>query len=226
MTPSFEPASKPRAGYCEWDPRYLVVARALLSQLAPARAGVNLEHVGSTAVVGCGGKGVIDLIALYEDGALEDTKAWLLSLGLSRQGPEFARPWAESRPMYLGWYRHVGEQWLVYVHVLSSASDEVRRFCAFRDLLSGSAELLAAYCQLKRDIVASGITDTDEYAVKNATSSARRWGLSTRSAASTRDVGGRGLWRRALPSTRGGGLGGARRRVGASEWMRELHPSR
>jgi GrpB-like predicted nucleotidyltransferase (UPF0157 family) len=162
----FEPASKPLVGYREWDPRYPEVVRSLLSRLVLSRADVTLEHVGSTAIAGCGGKGVIDLLALYRDGALEDARTWLLSLGLGRQGAEFARPWSESRPMYLGWYRYAGEQWLVYVHVVVSSSDEVRRFLDFRKLLSGSAELVAAYCQLKRDIVASGITDTDEYAVQ------------------------------------------------------------
>jgi GrpB-like predicted nucleotidyltransferase (UPF0157 family) len=165
-TALFEPASKPAAGYCEWDPRYPKVVRALIAQLVQSPENLTFEHVGSTAVAGCGGKGVIDLLALYVDDALEEAKAWLLSLGLSQQGAAFARPWSASRPMYLGWYHHGGEQWLVYVHVVCSSSDEVRRFRDFKELLSGNAELVAAYCQLKRNIVASGVTDTDEYAVQ------------------------------------------------------------
>jgi hypothetical protein len=39
---------------------------------------------------------------LFNPGALNDAKDWRLSLGLSRQGAEFSRPWSESRPMYLG----------------------------------------------------------------------------------------------------------------------------
>lgn len=53
-----------------------------------------------------GGKGVIDLLALYLDGTLEETKRWLLGLGLARPGAEFSRPWSESRPMHLGWYQY------------------------------------------------------------------------------------------------------------------------
>jgi GrpB-like predicted nucleotidyltransferase (UPF0157 family) len=47
-----------------------------------------------------------------------------------------------------------------------SSSDEVRRFREFKRLLSGSAQLVAEYCHLKRLILASGITDTDDYAAQ------------------------------------------------------------
>src|SRR5688572_326039 len=107
--PIFEGASKPSAEYHDWDPRYLEVGLSLIGDMGPWPTGVGIEHVGSTAIQGCGGKGVIDLLATYPDGAREETKGWLLSLGLSRQGPEFSRPWPESRPMYLGSYRYGGQ---------------------------------------------------------------------------------------------------------------------
>jgi GrpB-like predicted nucleotidyltransferase (UPF0157 family) len=162
----FESATKPNAEYSDWDPRYPVVVRALLSELGVLPDGVTIEHVGSTAIPGCGGKGVIDLLALYPDDTLEETKAWLLALGLSRQGPEFSRAWPASRPMYLGWYRHLDQPFLVYIHVVRRASDEVRRFRDFRDLLSRRPDLIAEYCRLKREILSTGVTDTDEYAVR------------------------------------------------------------
>jgi GrpB-like predicted nucleotidyltransferase (UPF0157 family) len=163
--PIFQSAVKPAAEYHEWDPRYPEVFRALLADLGPLPVGVELEHVGSTAIRGCGGKGVIDLIALYPEGALEATKAWLLATGLSRQGREFTRAWPEARPMYLGWYQHQDQPFMVYVHVVSRESDEVRRFRAFRDLLASRPDLVAEYCRLKQQIVAAGVTDTDEYKI-------------------------------------------------------------
>jgi GrpB-like predicted nucleotidyltransferase (UPF0157 family) len=162
----FEPATKPCAEYHEWDPQYLEVARSIVSQLGGARADVTFEHVGSTAVIGCGGKAVIDLLGLYADGGLEETKRWLLSLGLVSQGPEFSRPWPESRPMLLGRYRYLGERHLIYVHVVCCSSDEVRRFREFKSLLDASPNLVESYCQLKRLILTEGITDTDDYAVR------------------------------------------------------------
>jgi GrpB-like predicted nucleotidyltransferase (UPF0157 family) len=162
----FDGATKPSAGYHDWDPRIPEVVRCLKSDLSCGPAGVTMEHVGSTAVVGCGGKGIIDLLALYPEGVLEDTKAWLLALGLARQGPEFSRAWPESRPMYLGRYHYMGEPFLVYVHVVASSSDEVRRFREFRELLRATPGLVAEYCRAKREILAAGVTDTDEYAAQ------------------------------------------------------------
>ena len=162
----FESASKPKAMFQDWDPRYPEVVGSLLSILVHLPVGIEIEHVGSTAVPGCGGKGIIDLLAIYPDGALDETNASLLSLGLSRQGPEFARAWPETRPMYLGWYRYFGEPFMVYVHVVPLVSDEVRRFRDFRNLLRDSPDLVVEYCNLKRQILSAGILDTDEYAVR------------------------------------------------------------
>lgn len=162
----FEGATKPRAEYHDWNPRYPEVVQALLADVGKLPHSVTFEHVGSTAIAQCGGKGIIDLLALYPDGALDEVKSWLLRLGLGRQGPEFSRAWPESRPMYLGRYRYCGQPMLIYVHVVCSSSDEVRRFREFRDLLRSHPALVAEYCSLKRQILAEGISDTDEYAVR------------------------------------------------------------
>jgi GrpB-like predicted nucleotidyltransferase (UPF0157 family) len=162
----FQSTPKPNAEYNDWDPRYPEVVRSLLSEVAPCPPGVALEHVGSTAIQGCGGKGIIDLLALYPDGSLDGTKRWLLGLGLNRQGPEFSRPWPETRPMYLGSFLYLGQAFVIYVHVVRQAADEVRRFRVFRDLLCRRPDLVTEYCAIKRQILASGVTDTDDYKVK------------------------------------------------------------
>jgi GrpB-like predicted nucleotidyltransferase (UPF0157 family) len=160
------PATKPHAAYREWDRRYPEVVTRLVAEMSDGPPGVTVEHVGSTAVPGCGGKGIIDLLAIYPEGALEQTKAWLPRLGFARQGPEFSRRWPDTRPMYLGRYRCLDESFLIYAHVVASTSDEVRRFREFRELLRSSPELVLDYCRLKRDILATGVIDTDEYAVR------------------------------------------------------------
>ena len=60
-----ESASKPKAEYREWDSSYPEAVNALVNELMPNPEHVTFEHVGSTAVIGCAGKGVIDLLALY-----------------------------------------------------------------------------------------------------------------------------------------------------------------
>ncbi len=61
------PARKPRAEYVEYDPLYPEVAERVIEHAS--RCGVAIEHVGSTSVPGCGGKGVVDLVALVAQAA-------------------------------------------------------------------------------------------------------------------------------------------------------------
>jgi GrpB-like predicted nucleotidyltransferase (UPF0157 family) len=166
MQPLLHPASKPPVEYHEWDPQYPNVVHSLQSALSPLPPFLTLEHVGSTAVPGCGGKRVIDLLALYEDGFLGEAKAFLLAVGFGRQGPEFSRAWPKERPMYLGLYHWLDEPYLIYTHVVHRTSDEVRRFRMFKERLMKNPGLIKEYCACKQQIVTEGIRNTDDYAVR------------------------------------------------------------
>ena len=48
--------------------------------------GLRVEHIGSTSVPGCAGKGIIDLMVLYPVGGLEHARQVLDSLGVSNAG--------------------------------------------------------------------------------------------------------------------------------------------
>ena len=158
--------TKPKAEYREWDPLKPAAVKALVRDLMPLPEYMSIEHVGSSAVPGCGGKGVIDLLALYQESYLAASKEFLLSAGFCPQGQEFLRPWPNDRPMLLGAFRWNERVFTIYVHVVNICSDEVRRFRLFRDRLSKDAGLVAAYCEVKRSIISDGVTDTDEYAVR------------------------------------------------------------
>jgi GrpB-like predicted nucleotidyltransferase (UPF0157 family) len=166
MHPLIHPAAKPFAEYHEWDPRYPEVVRSLVSALGPLPPYLKIEHVGSTSIPGSGGKRVIDLLALYEGGFLNDAKAFLLAAGFGKQGPEFSRAWPEERPMFLGSYRWLDEPFLIYIHVIDGASDEVRRYRVFKERLMQNPDRLWEYCACKRQIVTEGVRDTDDYAVR------------------------------------------------------------
>ncbi|HKP11906.1 MAG TPA: GrpB family protein [Blastocatellia bacterium] len=145
----------------EYDARApLVAARVaeLIHMLAPE---VVVEHVGSTAVPGLAGKGVIDLMVLYPPGALERAKAALDQLGFQRQGTR--DPWPESRPMRLGALRFDGETFRLHAHVIAADAEEVSVLRGFRDRLRYDPQLRAAYVERKRAILESGVTDSVDY---------------------------------------------------------------
>src|SRR5229473_1531214 len=52
----------------EYDPRVVEVAHEIMQMISAALPPVTVEHIGSTSVPGCAGKGIIDLMVLYPDG--------------------------------------------------------------------------------------------------------------------------------------------------------------
>ena len=124
---------------------------------------VNVEHVGSTAVPGCAGKGVIDLLIPYREGELDPVKDTLEGLGFQRQSTR--NPFPEDRPMRLGSTTYDGDTFRLHVHVVSASSDEPDELRAFRDRLRADPEMMDAYVRRKRDIIESGTTDAIDYSI-------------------------------------------------------------
>lgn len=148
--------------FLPYEPVYHDVARALV-RLIEARATDGIvEHVGSTAVPGCAGKGVIDLALLYLEGRLQRMSEALAALGFQRQeGPD---PFPESRPMRVGAVTYGGRSFRVHVHVIASGSAEHAGMVAFRDLLRRDPAARAEYEAAKKAILARGIREGAVYA--------------------------------------------------------------
>jgi GrpB-like predicted nucleotidyltransferase (UPF0157 family) len=124
--------------------------------------GILVEHVGSTAVPGCAGKGVVDLMIPYRTGELSPVKKALEELGFGRGGGR--DPFPEDRPMRVGSLEHDGDTFRLHVHVVPASSAEPGEFRAFRDRLRSDPGLLRRYVDRKRRIIEGGTTDSVEYA--------------------------------------------------------------
>ena len=145
----------------EYDPRVEQVAARVADLIRARRPELTVEHIGSTAVPGLAGKGVVDLMVLYPPGELENAKAVLDELGFQRQSTR--DPFPESRPMRLGALSFAGEMFRLHAHVIAADADEALVLRRFRDRLREDAEMRAAYVGRKRAILAAGITDTIDY---------------------------------------------------------------
>jgi GrpB-like predicted nucleotidyltransferase (UPF0157 family) len=151
-----------RGAVCQgYDPRAADVAREIAALVYDHLPQIRPEHVGSTAVPGCDGTGVVDLLVPVPDGAMETVEELLDRLGFQRHaGPE---PSAEDRLLRVGSWAYEGQTFLVHLHVMganSPAADEMR---FFRACLKADAELVKAYVARKREIIAAGVTDCGEY---------------------------------------------------------------
>ncbi len=148
----------------EHDPRVAEVARRVAALIEPHLPGAVVEHVGSTSVPGCASKGVVDLMLLYPEGQLVTARDLLDALGFQRQTNR--DPFPEDRPMRTGSLVHDGTAFNLHVHVLAADSPEVGEFRTFRDRLRADPALVAAYVAVKRAIIAGGITDSVDYAIR------------------------------------------------------------
>jgi len=149
------------AAFHEYDPRFPRVAALLKETIESEDARLFVEHIGSTSVPGCGGKGVIDLVVTYAEGDLDAAKSALARLGFHAQSGR--EPFPESRPMREGSVNVFGEMFRIHAHVIVRDSEEHQRLAAFRDALRADPRLRMTYEADKQRILASGVTDSLDY---------------------------------------------------------------
>jgi len=147
--------------FADYDPRAPKLAALLIHAIEQRQPRLVVEHIGSTAVPGCRGKGIIDLAITYTEGDLESAKAVLDALGFQRQtGRE---PFPETRPMRKASVLALGGAFRIHAHVIERNRSEHRELIGFRDALRRDPSLRDAYEKTKEQILASGITDSLDY---------------------------------------------------------------
>jgi GrpB-like predicted nucleotidyltransferase (UPF0157 family) len=149
------------AEYLPYDHESPRVADSVAQMILAADAKFCVEHVGSTAVPGCCGKGVVDLILLYAVGRLVEAHEILDDLGFQQQsGPESL---PENRPLRVATVEYLGRDYRVHVHVLEDGCAEASDIVKFRDLLRSNVGLRRAYEMQKRVILSRGICKNTQY---------------------------------------------------------------
>lgn len=142
-----------------YDPRFAEIAERIAQALRKAFPDGQVEHVGSTAVPGCAGKGVIDLMIVYPPGTLDQAAQAAEKLGF--------QPWESSfppeRPMKIGSYRAHGELYRVHLHILPEGYPEIEAQRVFLQRLRNDPQLLAEYVAVKQKALATGVQDGGEY---------------------------------------------------------------
>ena len=144
------------------DPDSTTAARLVADLIVSIDQLLSVEHIGSTSVPGCPGKGVIDLQLLYPPGRLEPAKHALKKLGFQKQTTREAFP--ESRPMRTGALDYQGKTYRLHVHVIEAGSTEAECNRRFRDALRADPGLVTAYIAQKKKLLAAGLTDGIDYA--------------------------------------------------------------
>ena len=149
------------AEFRPYDPAAKEIARMIAEAIRETDPRLQVEHVGSTSVPGCSGKGIVDLAILYPAGMLVTARTVLDGVGFQKQGgPE---PFPEERPMRVGSIQHGDVLYRIHAHVLAAACEEHRELIWFRDRLRSDAALRKRYEDRKQAIIASRVRDSLEY---------------------------------------------------------------
>lgn len=143
-----------------WDPRTVAVAARVADLVRERRPDLEVEHIGSTAVPGLPGKGIVDLSIEAEPADIPAIVEMLYDLGFQPQpGPD---PWPATRPMPVGSIAQDGETFRIHLHVQPKGGDFPRDI-AFRDALRSDPELKRQYTALKLGITQGGAVDGFRY---------------------------------------------------------------
>lgn len=153
-----------KAAKCEdWDPRSPEVSGQVADLIRERLPWVRTQHVGSSSVPGCAGKGIIDLQISVNDDEMQPVKDALDDLGFQRQ--TFGMVWPETRPMRVGAIEHDGTVFYLHVHVVPEDDPHHDDMPRFRDALRADDSLRDSYVAWKRAIIAMGQDQADEYTV-------------------------------------------------------------
>jgi GrpB-like predicted nucleotidyltransferase (UPF0157 family) len=146
-----------------YDPSYPEVARRVIDLIAARMPDARVEHIGSTAVPDCAGKGTLDVLLVYPHGRLTAARDALDGLGFQRQ--RGVDPFPEERPMRVGAIEHSGTTHRIHVHVVAADDPEVDELLRLRDQLRAAPAQVAEYVASKRAALAGGPTDNIAYNV-------------------------------------------------------------
>ncbi len=155
------PYAGSRTGYVEYDPGAIGAAADAVALIESAVPWAEVEHIGSTAVPDCAGKGIVDLMALYPAGKLEATREAIDRIGFQRQRAGHIFP--EERPMRVGAIEHAGKRYRLHLHLIGMNSPEKESLRRFRDALRADPALRDAYQAKKRAILRSGLREPKDY---------------------------------------------------------------
>jgi len=149
-----------------WDPRTVEVAAAVAEMIRRRRPDLVVEHIGSTAVPGLPGKGIVDLSTEVPPAEIPDVVEVLHDLGFGPQpGPD---PWPPTRPMLVGAVMVGADELRIHLHVQPIGGD-MPLDLAFRDALRNDPELKRRYTELKTAITGGNSVDGFRYTQSKTT---------------------------------------------------------
>lgn len=151
LPPQFKPA----------DPTIILVADAAIGIILEEMPALWIEHVGSTAVAGLAGSGIIDLMLVCPADQINHVNQTLDRLGF--QNSTFGEPLTAIAFQKAASFSFEGKTYQIHAYVMSEDSPRINEFRNFRDRLRLDAAFRSAYQDLKRSFFSRGGLGVAEY---------------------------------------------------------------
>lgn len=149
---------KTEAKFQPWSEEYFAVAQALIDFICTKE--FDIIHIGSTSAM-VGGKGIIDLSILYENGDLQKAVKYIKSLGFQDQKSD--NPFPKERPRKDGCVIYNDKKYNIHMHVILKGSIEHRKQIKYKEFMLSNPLAREQYEKSKIAILDRGITDLEAY---------------------------------------------------------------
>lgn len=143
--------------YEDYDEQYPHVFAEVVKAMQAILPSVHVEHVGSTAIPGLGGRRVLDLVIAAEQGRHNEIETQLLRVGIVKN------PFAHFLPMLTTSIHYQGKDYPILLYILPEDHEIYRSWIAFRTYMQQHPEEVQRYAEVKRRAIAEGKTDAGSY---------------------------------------------------------------
>jgi GrpB-like predicted nucleotidyltransferase (UPF0157 family) len=142
-----------------WPVQFQQIAEELLAVFAPVGGGVQVEHIGSTAVPGLCAKPVLDVLLGAQ--RLADVESRLPAL--AHAGYTYRPEYEAELPLRRYFVRAARSTARVHLHAVQQGGSLWARHLFFRDQLRQNASLRDQYADLKRELAKRHANDKSAY---------------------------------------------------------------
>lgn len=148
--------------YEDYNPKYkrqFSEQKRILKKVLPDYA--KIEHVGSTAVPGLGGKGIIDIVIEVPYKKIKTTKNKLEKIGFEYRKSHIGD---KKRKFFQKIIKHTGKERRIHIHLTYPSSGYFDSFVRFRDYLRNNKKDMSEYAKVKKEAAKKAKEDGIKYA--------------------------------------------------------------
>ena len=144
----------------KYDPKYQNFFISEKKKIAKAIGlAAKIEHVGSTAILGLGGKGILDLVVGGSNSKMEETKK-----KLEKAGYQFReKASCPKRLFFRVDYLHKNRKRRVHIHLIRFNGQEWTEILGFRNYLLKHPRAVEQYVKIKKEGVKKALGDGEKY---------------------------------------------------------------